>query len=92
MVENDHGHLGQAHAPRREQPGVPGQDSGSGVDQNRVGEAEFANTARDLFDLLVGVGPGVPGVGDQPVNRPTFDCAGKKSIHIVAFAPRHRHL
>ena len=52
VIENDHRHLGQANASGGEQASVSGQDSGSGVDQNRVGEAKFANTAGDLLDLL----------------------------------------
>jgi len=51
-VENDDWHLGQANPSSREQAGVSGQDSGSGVDQNRVGEAKFTDTAGDLLDLL----------------------------------------
>jgi hypothetical protein len=46
-------------------PAVAGDNAVLFVDQQRVGEAKFADRGGNLRDLLVGVGARVSGVGDQ---------------------------
>jgi hypothetical protein len=43
------------------------------ADEDRVGEAEGADAARDLRHLGVAVGPGIADKGDEPIERPVGD-------------------
>ncbi len=67
VPELDHRHHVQLELPCRQEPAVAGHHAIVAVDEDRVGPAELEDRGGDLRDLSVGVGPGVPGVGDQPV-------------------------
>src|SRR4051812_22171087 len=43
------------------------------IRKDRHGPAPFADRGCDLGDLLVAVGAGVPGVGDELADRPALD-------------------
>ena len=43
------------------------------VQQDRIREPEFLDAGSDLADLLLGMGPGIPGEWNQGIERPIFD-------------------
>jgi hypothetical protein len=51
-----------------------GDDASFCVNQNWIVESELGDTGRDLRDLCVRVGPGIPGVGDESFDYlPNFE-------------------
>ena len=48
---------------------MTGDDPALGVDQDRVGKAERADRAGDLFELPLRVGAGVARIGDEAADR-----------------------
>ncbi len=52
---------------------MAGDDAVVVVDQDRVGPAEGPDGGGDLGHLLVGMGPGIAGIGDEVRHRPVLD-------------------
>ena len=73
MPELDHRHRREPELPRRQHPAVTGDDAVRAVDQHRIGPAELADRAGDQRHLRLGMGAGVPGVGDQVADRAVAD-------------------
>ncbi len=57
VIEDDDRDFGKGQLASRQQATVAGNDSGVGVYKQRIGEAEFPNTGRNLSDLSIRVCP-----------------------------------
>lgn len=73
MVQDNHRHVCEFEHAGCDQPAVPGDDTALGIDQNRVEEPELDDAGGNLGHLIVRVRPGIPGVGDQPIQFPDFN-------------------
>jgi uncharacterized protein len=73
MIQNDNGYLGKMQPPGSQEAAMAGDDPRSGVYENGVIEPERFDACRNLSDLRVGVGPGIPGQGNQLVDQPQLD-------------------
>src|ERR1700722_1504188 len=77
QVGQPHGRHGlQAQQLGGSYPPVSGDDLAVAVDEHRIDEAETLNALADLADLLLGVGPGVAGIG--------LERFGRKHLHLQA--------
>ena len=52
---------------------VARNDAVFAIQQDRIGESEFPDAGGDLADLLLGMGPGIPGEWNQGIERPIID-------------------
>jgi len=76
MPQADAWHIGQADLPRGHDAAVAGNDAAVGIDQHRVGEAEFAHAGGELRHLRLGVRAAVARVGNELINGERFDLHG----------------
>jgi hypothetical protein len=73
MLDPNGRHHLQAQSARRFDAAVAGDDHVRLIDEDRVGEAEFANRGRDLMNLLLRVNSRVARKGLQQVDRALLD-------------------
>ncbi len=78
---NHHRHVRDAQQLGRQHPAMAGDDVALLVDQDRHRPAKFPDRRRDLGDLLVGMGPGVPRVWHQGRHGPALDGVGRPTGH-----------
>jgi hypothetical protein len=71
--EFDCRHSLQVEQVRRQHTAMPGDDPARLVDEDRVGETEFANGPGDLGDLGIGVRARIARVGNELAGRPVDD-------------------
>jgi hypothetical protein len=67
MRQFDRGYLGESKLTRRRDTAV------SGDDQDGVDEIELPDRRRDLLDLLVGMGAGIPRIGFEIIHLAVGD-------------------
>ena len=70
-------YLGQTETLGRQHPAVARNDRSGFVHKHRRSPPPFADRGRDLGDLFIGMGPGVPGKWDQSGHRPALDGVGR---------------
>ena len=65
---------------------MPGDQRTLFVNEHRVGEAKFADRGSDLRYLLVAMSASIPGIRDQPTERPPLDLVGRPRPLILGLA------
>src|ERR1700730_18149853 len=74
--------LGDAELPGGEYPGVARNQATVLAHQRRRRPAPFPAARRDRGDLGIGVGAGIFGIRDQPIDPPPLDLVGRPRTFI----------
>ena len=73
VIQDNYRYFLELQLARGEQAAMAGDDASLGIHQNRVVEPEGHDAGGDLSDLGIGVGSGIPGKRNEPIQRPQLD-------------------